>query len=300
MIISISGKIGSGKDTVAKMLQYLSIKSDMPTKTFFNHGEHVQQLPAKDIANWNFPESTFVVKRFADKIKDTVCLWIGCTREQLEDREFKEKPLGEQWHVWKVHNQNDTYIFRSEAERDDYMSELKEKLYDVWEDTAISDKILTPRKLMQLLGTEAGRNIIHPDIWVNALFADYKPSIDKTGKALPTDSYKGVSLNYKKSDWIIPDMRFLNELDGVRKRNGITIRIERQTELRLPNLYKQFQEDTVAQEWGSFLRDIGEYKKVYHQSETSLDHVDDWDYIIHNDGSMEALLNSVKQIHKYL
>ena len=32
---------------------------------------------------------------------------------------------------------------------------------------------LTPRKLLQLLGTDCGRDIIHPNIWVNALFADY-------------------------------------------------------------------------------------------------------------------------------
>ena len=32
----------------------------------------------------------------------------------------------------------------------------------------------TPRLLLQLLGTDAGRNIVHPNIWVNALMSDYR------------------------------------------------------------------------------------------------------------------------------
>ena len=42
------------------------------------------------------------IVKFADKLKDIVCLLIGCTRQQLECREFKEKELGEEWGVWKV------------------------------------------------------------------------------------------------------------------------------------------------------------------------------------------------------
>jgi len=64
---------------------------------------------------------------------------------------------------------------------------------------------LTPRKLLQLLGTEAGREIIHPNIWVNALFADYS----------------------KDSNWIITDVRFPNEAKAIKDKGGILIRINR-------------------------------------------------------------------------
>jgi hypothetical protein len=42
-------------------------------------------------------QSGFEIKKYADKLKDFVCILIGCTREQLEDQEFKEKELGEEW-----------------------------------------------------------------------------------------------------------------------------------------------------------------------------------------------------------
>jgi hypothetical protein len=35
-------------------------------------------------------------------------------------------------------------------------------------------RTLTPRRMLQLLGTDCGRNIIHPNIWVNATMVDYK------------------------------------------------------------------------------------------------------------------------------
>ena len=40
-------------------------------------------------------KSTFEIKKFADKLKDIVCLLLGCTREQLEDRGIKSLSLQE-------------------------------------------------------------------------------------------------------------------------------------------------------------------------------------------------------------
>ena len=44
--------------------------------------------------NWDTVDLSEVtnseIKKFADKLKDIVCLLIGCTREQLEDQEFKK------------------------------------------------------------------------------------------------------------------------------------------------------------------------------------------------------------------
>ena len=84
-IIGISGKINSGKDTVGKIIQILTQSPHFSDETV------VSFLDRKLI------EPRFVNKKFADTLKDIVCLLIGCTREQLEDREFKEKELGEEW-----------------------------------------------------------------------------------------------------------------------------------------------------------------------------------------------------------
>ena len=92
MILSISGKIGSGKDTVGNILQILI---DMP---HFSNKAVIEYLDKKDI-NYSYEN-----KKFADKLKDIVCLLIGCTKEQLEDRDFKETSLGEEWTRYSVAN----------------------------------------------------------------------------------------------------------------------------------------------------------------------------------------------------
>ena len=174
-LISVSGKLGSGKDTVGKIIQYL---------THTTVKEH--NLTYDEFINLGFEEDAFdwKIKKFADKLKDIVCLLIGCTREQLEDREFKETPLGPEWVINRVkigikgdkfgikgfHNTHTLEkIFLSIEEAQDFVNEFYDKSF------SREQEQMTPRLMMQLLGTEAGRQIIHPNIWVNSLFSDYKP-----------------------------------------------------------------------------------------------------------------------------
>ena len=86
MLIGISGKIGSGKDTVGKIIQYLIAKQYALDKDI----EETEIQPFHlydDKAREKFGK--FEIKKFADKLKDIVCLLIDCTREQLEDEVFK-------------------------------------------------------------------------------------------------------------------------------------------------------------------------------------------------------------------
>ena len=83
-LIGISGKMGSGKDTVNDIINYLSQEDDWDS---FDHFMEESTSHHNKYKN----------KKFADMLKDTVCMWIGCTREQLEDRDFKETPLSEEW-----------------------------------------------------------------------------------------------------------------------------------------------------------------------------------------------------------
>ena len=148
MLIGISGKKNSGKDTVAELVKKHALKSE-----------------------WE-------IKRFADPLKDMVCLLLGCTREQLEDREYKEALLGEPWDYWFEQNVGpfgNTTFYGS----------------------------LTPREIMQKMGTEVGRSI-HENAWVNALFNKY------------TNQW-----------WIIPDTRFPNEAEAIKNRGGKLIRVNR-------------------------------------------------------------------------
>ena len=40
--------------------------------------------------------------KFADKLKDIICILLNCTRYQLEDRSFKERELPENWRFWRT------------------------------------------------------------------------------------------------------------------------------------------------------------------------------------------------------
>jgi len=250
-LISISGKLSSGKDSVAIIIQGLELSLDedqiihaVRQQTYFNS------------SNWE-------IKRFADKLKDTVCLWLGCSREQLEDREFKEKPLGEEWDKWGVsYNCPTSEVQKIFGTHDEALKHAKS--------LGASDKILThfdvirkiqmtPRKLMQLLGTEAGREIIHPSIWVNATFSEWEDN----------------------QNWIIPDMRLPNETNAVKNRDGILIRVQRDRWKRL------------GVERGET---IPVSDKETHLSETALDDYNDWDYVLENNGTIMELVNKVKTI----
>lgn len=67
----------------------------------------------------------------------------------------------------------------------------------------------SPRYAMQMLGTEWGRNLIHPDIWTN---------IVKEAAETFLDAEENVA---------ITDLRFHNEAVMVRQLGGIIIKIER-------------------------------------------------------------------------
>ena len=173
-IISISGKINSGKDTVGKIIRILTASSHFTDKA-------IEDFLRKDLY-----QSDWKIKKFADKLKDIVCLLLNCKREQLEDREFKEKELGEEWNTIKysIIDSDDTILFSSFYKNDvenelDYYNDYHHRTIKVIE-TKVN---LTPRLLLQLLGTDCGRDIIHPNLWVLSLMSDYDKGIQKIEKS---------------------------------------------------------------------------------------------------------------------
>lgn len=63
---------------------------------------------------------------------------------------------------------------------------------------------MTVRQFLQKLGTEAIRNGLHENAWVNMLLKDYS-----------------------NQHWIVDDVRFPNEYNAIKSRGGIVIRIDR-------------------------------------------------------------------------
>lgn len=259
-LLGISGKIGVGKDEVGRMIQYLSTVK-IPD---------FQEYETKFIkTGYNVSYSELEIKKFADSLKDMTCILLGCTREELEDREFKDKELGEEWTVysfsWKERGIiNELYSTYPEAKT--RAGEVTNGNYDSDTLGVITEIKMTPRLLMQLLGTDAGRNVIHPNVWVNSSFAQYQ-RIQRAEK-----------FNYP--NWIFTDVRFPNEVKAIHDKGGIVIKIQRPC-------YKCGQ--------------IGYHKMdchppAEHESETALDGYTNFDFIIKNCGSLEDLYNKVEKI----
>lgn len=234
-LIALHGRMGSGKDTVAKIIQVLTLFPQMPT----------ENVVKEVVKNKEFANNVFEIRKFADKLKDIVCILIGCSRRDLEDRDFKEKPLGKEWRVIKAQevpkdNFHKEKIFSTLGDFEKYKKENPNKDFE-----KIKIVETTVRLLLQLIGTECFRDIIHPNTWVNALFADYE----------------------EHSNWVISDMRFENEFEAVKEKGGLCITVKR-----------------------------GEIPEQEHSSERALDGDRDWDYIIDNNGSLEELVDKIREI----
>lgn len=263
MIIGISGKKQHGKDTVAKLINYLATGG---LNTYTSLGEFLQYY--EDANRRGGPGYPWEVKKFADKLKQIVCLLIGCTLEQLEDNKFKETPLGEEWRIWY-------WIFKSDGVRVGthiYMSEEEATFNHLVSPTIkLMSEILTPRKMLQLIGTECGREIIHPNIWVNSLMADYKGRLSSGGEYKWESLKDGNYISERKPvypNWLVTDVRFPNEVKAITNRGGIVLRVDN------PNI---------------ITTDL-------HPSETSLDNYTGFYSRIINDGTIENLLAKLKSI----
>ena len=294
-IIGISGKKTVGKDVVGKIIQYLTSES-------YKKGRDYETFIRKQTSNLDFEPhyiSKWQIKKFADKLKDIICLLIGCSRDQLENESFKSKELGEEWWYWYM-------------ERDggyspiilDYLTTTKKELKS-YEGLKLIKP--TSRFLLQFIGTNLFRNQLHPEIWVNSLMSEYKPYLKGTAHNLKNwaevynhksckccgKSYMGWKRQYLCKEcieddsiqfypnWIITDMRFPNELEAVKKRGGITIRVNRPCDICGGSGYHKMSCPVS--------------KSGEHYSEIALDSAA-FDYIIENSGSIEELIEKVKEI----
>ena len=223
MIIGINGKIGAGKDTVGKIIQYLTLP-----------GERGQYIGFETYDDFTLERnSPFKIKKFAGKLKQIASLLTGIPIEDFEDQEFKKSYLGAEWGTVESNPLN---------------------VIPVFEDVAFNH-LMSVRELLQKLGTEAMRDGLHTNVWVNALMCNYRrPKMSE----------------YNPSNWIITDVRFPNELEAVEDVKGLTIKVVRPVE----------KSKTPAR---------------LHPSETSLDKAE-FDYEIINDGSIEDLIEKVRQI----
>jgi len=146
--------------------------------------------------------------------------------------------------------------------------EFREAVDTTWQNRIgdlplIAGRSVTPRLILQLMGTEVMRDHFHTDIWV--LSAMKKIESDLT------------------SSYVITDARFKNEINLVRSIGGKIIRIKRG-----PN-----------PEWFEIARNTPERMTELHPEV----HASEWswvsselDYTIENDGSIDDLRKKVNEL----
>lgn len=238
MIIGIIGYSESGKDTVAKMIQYYFACKNHKISFSLNECINGVSDNNKDKVPFNLhsyiqERSNIKIKKFAWKLKQVCALLVGCNPEDFENEDFKNKLLPSEFQP----------------------------------STSEAFKPITYRILLQVVGTEAMRNNVHTNVWVNALMSDYKAlNPEKASSAL-------THLDYRDCDfpnWIITDVRFPNELESIKKRDGLIFRINR-SNLDLTK------------------------SKYQHESEKHF-HNFDYDALFENNSSIDALYNQVNEI----
>jgi hypothetical protein len=206
MIIGVSGYSGSGKDTVGKIIQYIMGGKKDPFN--FSIEDAINKPEEYD---WVLNESSnWEIRKFADKLKDIAAHLLGVDAEDFEDPDYKKSILPSMW----------------------------------WTTCDEGLQPMTVREFLQKLGTDAMRNGLHTNVWVNALIADYKYEVDMStfryakgynNERTPTDEEKKFPMTelleylieVPRPNWIITDVRFSNEAEVIKDKQGIIIRIDR-------------------------------------------------------------------------
>jgi len=210
-----------------------------------------------------YPELNWQIRGFADKLRQVASLLTGIPAEDMKQQEVKEQMLGPEWAdiETKVISGN-TYQYPIDL-----------------------------RTLLQRLGTNAVRDGLNPNSWVNALMVDYRPYIDRrfdgnrltqgyhcsdcischkdfTGWKRQRACNECVDAGFKEyPNWLVYDTRFPNELEAITSRGGICIRI---------------------------VRPDNPHPQSNHISETALDGVELSTII--NDGNLDQLRIKVKEV----
>lgn len=261
-IIGISGKLSSGKDTVGVIIQFL-ITNSIRVKRGAAPVSWTAYTDPKNIGvvnSRNWDESGWEIKKFAYKLKQMVSLMIGIPINDLEKEEVKHSVLGSDW---------------------GYNSILGLSTF--------GNGQMTVRELLQKFGTNAVRNHVHENAWVNALFVDYKDASSLTSNNCFRVDVVGEAVG-EFPNWLITDVRFPNEYKAIENRGGLNIRVNR------PNHPEQPRRVGGTDSQPSV---IG---KIEHPSERALDNYK-FNYTIDNNGTLEDLIEKVQGVladHKIL
>lgn len=284
-LIGITGKIKSGKDTVASLI-------NLALNTELNEQDKAMLLRTQ-VATGNKTPGPFEYKAFEDNLKQVVSILTGCTLSMLYDSQFKEH-MCYNITTGKIKSKDDI-IEEYQAAQATNVDVNEPIIYETPCDLLMSyeeNSWLTFRCMLQEVGTETVRTRF-PLGWINSMFTDY---VEMT-KGVNTDPYGGnleeTKIMTEKSQWLITDVRLNNEFEAIRERGGLIIKVDRSLGLRFPDIAKQYtSEENDGVPLNEFLYNEG-YDFLLHKSETDLDKVEA-DIIVNN------TFNTLEELYKYI
>ena len=178
----------------------------------------------------------FVKESYANSVKDASATIFGWNRNMLEG----DTPGSRAWR-----EQNDKW----------------------WSEKF--GKPFSPRLALQLMGTEAGRDVFHPDLWVHTVMRRCE--------------------NAPWNNYVIADVRFPNEIKAIRDSGGKVIRVRRGDD---PEWYNLAKDCNLGRHSLDVMRNA--YPEV-HQSEWAWIGCD-CDIIMDNNCSLEELTVRVDKL----
>jgi hypothetical protein len=270
-----------GKDIVGKIIQYYLNSS---IKKFYT----IEQW-LKDGDSRYMKSDDWQIKKFAYALKQICSILTGIPVEDLEDEKIKSSYLGEEWNHFNFYTGNSKVTHKVCKTRKEAINRLPNGYLLDGKPIIVKgiNERYTVRELLQKVGTDAMRDVIHPDVWVNALMKDYKSIIHLKDDA-PFTCHHGLTPEFKEKyvefieypNWLVTDVRFPNEAKGIKDRQGIVIRVNRPC--------------STCHTYDNKFCSNG-YHSNNHISETSLDTYN-FDYVIENDSDIPSLIEKVKEM----
>ena len=178
----------------------------------------------------------FVKESYANSVKDACATIFGWNRNMLE---------------------GDTPGSRAWREQDDKW--WSEKL----------GKPFSPRLALQLMGTEAGRDVFHPDLWVHTVMRRCE--------------------NAPWNNYVIADVRFPNEIKAIRDSGGRVIRVRRGPD---PEWYDLARECNLGYHKQEVMRNA--YPEVHYSEWAWIG--SDYDIVMDNNCELDMLTSRVDKL----
>lgn len=194
------------------------------------------QSSGKDtIADYLIREHNFIRLSFASVLKDIIAIIFDWPRDKLEGLTKEDR-------LWR-------------------------EQIDPWWSKTLKIPHLTPRYIMQYIGTDLFKKHFHTDIWVKII-----------------ENKINNLYNNNKQNIIISDCRFENEINMIIQLGGKIIQVHREP----PSWFYKYRQGEYPEE-----------VEFIHKSEK------DWirchrDYDIENDDTIDKLFEKVSQIIKYI